>query len=164
MASSGLKDLSQMSSPPNGRKEVRVSVGVENPSLIVNAIKEELKRGGQVFVVVPFIKDINPTRDKLNDLLPEVKIIDAHGQHDDLELRIDAFIAGKADILLATTVIENGVDMPNVNTIIILQADRSVVRVTYLPTYLPTHLLTYSPTHLLTYLPTYLPTYINTYI
>ena len=153
MASSGLKDLSQMSSPPNGRKEVKVSVGVENPNLIVNAIREELKRGGQVFVVVPFIKDINPTRDKLNNLLPEVKIIDAHGQHDDLELRIDAFIAGKADILLATTVIENGVDMPNVNTIIVLQADR-----------LGWVLLTYLPAYLLAYIPSiYLSIYIRVY-
>jgi len=124
LASSGLKDLSIMSAAPEGRLEVKVSVGFDNDVVITKAITDEISRGGQVFVVVPFVRDIDPAKARLLSLLPNVKVIEAHGQHDDLETRIEAFTARRGDVLLATTVIENGIDMPNVNTIIVLEADR----------------------------------------
>lgn len=124
LASSGLKDLSLMTAAPKGRLEVKVSVGFDDDLVIMRAIKDEISRDGQVFVVVPFVRDIDPTKAKLLRLLPTLRVIEAHGQHDDLESRIEAFIARKGDVLLATTVIENGIDIPNCNTIIILEADR----------------------------------------
>ena len=124
MSLSGLRDLSLMNSPPKGRKEVNVTVGQEDPAVMRDAISREVARGGQVFAVVPFVRDVGPTAARLEELVPGLRVIEAHGQHDDLEDRIDAFSAGRADVLVATTVIENGVDMPNVNTILVLSADR----------------------------------------
>eukprot|EP01038_Epipyxis_sp_PR26KG_P010616 gene10616-14257_t len=124
MSLSGLRDFSKMNSPPKGRLEVKVHVGFNNHSIIQQAISYEVSREGQVFVVVPFIQDILPTKLMIKELLPNLKIIEAHGQLDDLEDRIDQFINKKAEVLIATTVIENGIDMPNVNTIIVFSADR----------------------------------------
>ena len=113
-----------MSTAPKGRLEVIVNVGVDDDVVVAKAIREEMKRNGQAFVVVPFVRDILPTKLRLLQLLPKLRIVEAHGQQDDLEARIETFTNGDADVLLATTVIENGVDMPNVNTIIVLTADR----------------------------------------
>lgn len=145
----GMKDFSAMQTPPVGRKEVIVYIGqdgvaVESSQLAIlgdesgssedrrvllgdvieRAIKLELSRGGQVFVVVPFVRDVPPTALRLRQLIPDLTILEAHGQHDDLEDRVDSFLKAEASVLVATTVIENGIDMPNVNTIIVLQADR----------------------------------------
>ena len=125
MSLSGLRDFSQMQSPPKGRKEVMVSVGEENKATIREAIQKEAERGGQAFVVVPLIKDIVPAEEMLAKLLPDIKCITAHGEHADLQERVDSFSLNRdATVLIATTVIENGVDMPNVNTIIVLNANR----------------------------------------
>lgn len=130
MSLNGLRDLSLITSPPAGRLEVLVTVSMYDEDVMVQAITKEVDRGGQVFVVVPFVMDVQPVATRLSSLLEGacngegVGIIQAHGQHDDLETRIDAFSNGEAGILVATTVIENGVDMPNVNTIIVLNADR----------------------------------------
>jgi len=131
MSLSGLRDFSQMNTPPKGRLEVKVQVGPERLDVIKSAIELELLRGGQVFIVVPLIRQVDPTRrmveaifDEYNEKNLDVKIIEAHGDHKDLEDRIDAFTRGEGNVLIATTVIENGVDMPNVNTIIILSANR----------------------------------------
>jgi transcription-repair coupling factor (superfamily II helicase) len=124
MATSGLKDMSVMASPPRGRLEVKVNVSIDDDALLVRALTEEIARNGQAFVVVPFVRDIDPTKARLLTLLPNLRIIEAHGQHDDLEARIELFTSRSADVLLATTVIENGIDMPNVNTIVVLDADR----------------------------------------
>ena len=113
-----------MVSPPRGRKEVLVTVGIIERSSVVSAIEREVLRGGQVFVVVPFIRDVHPTRMQLKSWMPSLRFLDAHGEHADLEERIDAFTKGNYDVLIATTVIENGIDMPNVNTIVVYEADR----------------------------------------
>jgi transcription-repair coupling factor (superfamily II helicase) len=153
MSLTGLRDLSLMTTPPKGRKEVKVYVDLDRDELIEEAVRRELQRQGQIFVVVPFVQSVGPTRERLLNMMPDIRVIEAHGQHPDLEDRIDAFSAGQvschcllstacsvvplpilfhaittmssqADVLVATTVIENGVDMPNVNTIIVLNADR----------------------------------------
>ena len=113
-----------MVSPPRGRKEVLVSVGVIERALVVTAIEREILRGGQVFVVVPFIRDVQPTRAQLKSWMPSLRFLEAHGEHLDLEDRIDSFTKGDYNVLVATTVIENGIDMPNVNTILVYEADR----------------------------------------
>ena len=128
---SGLRDLSLMNSPPTGRKEVKVRVGPDLDSTIVNAIEQERARSGQVFVVVPFVKDVAPTTNRLLHRIPGLRVIEAHGRHTDLEDRIDRFSSREADVLVATTVIENGIDMPNVNTIVVLQADRFGISALY---------------------------------
>lgn len=147
----GLKDLSQINSPPKGRKEVEVYVGHEDKETIRKAILRELERKGQVFVVVPLIEQIEETLSSITEIVPNIRIITAHGRHTDLEERIERFSAGnvslshslylsfsyylfyflQADVLVATTVIENGIDMPNVNTIIILHAHRFGVSALY---------------------------------
>ena len=150
LALTGLRDLSLIVTPPAGRKEVKVHVGFSDDKLIQSAIQQEVDRGGQVFCVVPFVRDVEPVAKRLRQMFEEdIGIIEAHGQHVDLEDRIDAFSSGKVyfslplkfrvelislclfvdiivqgKILVATTVIENGIDMPNVNTIIVLNADR----------------------------------------
>ncbi|KAJ1430859.1 P-loop containing nucleoside triphosphate hydrolase protein, partial [Ochromonadaceae sp. CCMP2298] len=121
MSLSGLRDFSMMRSPPKGRREVQVFVGPEGG--VVEMVRE-IKRGGQVFVVVPFVKMVAETTERLQALIPGVRVIEAHGRHEDLEDRIDAFVKQEADVLVATTVIENGIDMPSVNTIVVLTADR----------------------------------------
>lgn len=124
MSLSGLRDLSLMNSPPKGRREVNVTVCMDDTEVMRTAIENEVDRGGQVFVVVPFVRDVCTVTARLKEIIDGLRVIEAHGQHDDLEDRIDAFSAGEADVLVATTVIENGVDMPNVNTILVLSADR----------------------------------------
>ena len=95
-----------MNSPPAGRKEVQVHVGADDDSVISQFIKRELSRDGQVFVVVPFVSEVQPTAGRLQELLPGLRVIEAHGRHDDLEDRIDSFSRRQADVLISTTVIE----------------------------------------------------------
>jgi transcription-repair coupling factor (superfamily II helicase) len=124
MSLTGLRDFSLMNSPPAGRKAVNVTVCRDQDAVLVDAIAFELARDGQVFIVVPFVADVDPTCSRLQQLMPDVSIIDAHGRHDDLEDRIDQFSRREADVLVCTTVIENGIDLPNVNTIVVLSANR----------------------------------------
>lgn len=124
MSLTGLRDFSLMNSPPSGRKEVKVTVGRDEDEVIISAITQEIGREGQVFVVVPFVSDVRPTCERIEDLVAGVRVIEAHGRHEDLEDRIDAFSRRQADVLVSTTVIENGIDMPNVNTIVVLSANR----------------------------------------
>eukprot|EP00981_Chlorochromonas_danica_P010138 scaffold3046_cov176-Ochromonas_danica.AAC.5 len=93
-------------------------------SLIKDIIQKEIARDGQVFVVVPFVRDLADVKQMLTDLIPFLKMITIYGGKETLEQDIQAFIDKEADVLLATTVIENGIDMPNVNTLIVLNAER----------------------------------------
>ncbi len=122
----GARDLSIINTPPPNRKPVYTEVINFNDDLITDIINSELERGGQVFFVHNRIEDILSVRDILQRLVPEAQICVAHGQMDaeTLEKRIVEFIAGEHDILLATTIIENGIDIPNANTMIINQAQR----------------------------------------
>ena len=92
MSVSGLRDISVMNSPPQGRLEVKVQAGeLWNNATVVSAIEYELARGGQVFVVVPFIADCETMSNTLRELMPSVSCIVANGAHADLENRIDRF-------------------------------------------------------------------------
>jgi transcription-repair coupling factor (superfamily II helicase) len=128
MSLSGLRDMSLMNSPPKGRKEVVTKVGRLSDADLVAAIKGEVERGGQVFVVCPLIEQVMTEFDRLEALLASTlspnRICMAHGRMEDLEQRIDQFATRKFDVLVATTVIESGIDMPNVNTMIVLYAER----------------------------------------
>lgn len=124
MSLSNMRSLNLLKTPPQGRKEVHTTVGLWNDALAQQAIQQELGRGGQVFVIVPYIKDSEEMVARIKRLVKNVRCMEANGRHEDLELRIDAFRRKQADVLVATTVIENGIDMPNVNTIIVSSAER----------------------------------------
>lgn len=124
MSLTGLRDFSLVMTPPKGRKEVQVQVGHKDNGTIVKAIEAEVERDGQAFVVVPFVANVSTTAAQIKTLIPDITCVEAHGRHADLEERIDVFSSGRAQVLVATTVVENGIDMPNVNTIIVLDADR----------------------------------------
>lgn len=124
MSLSNMRSLNLLKTPPLGRKEVYTTVGLWNDVQVQQAILQEISRGGQVFVIVPFIKDSEEMVARIKRLVKNIRCMEANGRHDDLELRIDAFRHKKADVLVATTVIENGIDMPNVNTIIVSSAER----------------------------------------
>jgi len=126
MSLQGLKDMSRMSTPPKGRLEVNVTVCNKiDSALIQRAVRAEIARGGQVFLVTPQIQFIPAICKLLGEILPDVKYTIAYGGMKDLEDRFDDFYSERqgSKILIATTVIENGIDMPNVNTIIVLDAD-----------------------------------------
>lgn len=125
MSLSGMRDMSLLNSPPPGRKEVITKAGVLSDTDILGAIEREIARGGQVFVVCPFITQVNEEFERLERILPShITMSKAHSQMDNLEEVIDDFLAGAYKLLIATTVIENGIDIPNVNTIIVHDAGR----------------------------------------
>lgn len=121
----GVRDISNLETPPEDRSPVQTKVTRFNNEIIRTSILRELNRGGQVFFVHNRVKDIHVIKQKLNDLVPEATIKIGHGQMDmhDLEKVMTEFIAGKFDILLATTIVESGLDIPNANTIFIDQAE-----------------------------------------
>jgi transcription-repair coupling factor (superfamily II helicase) len=121
----GIRDISSLTTPPRDRVPIETRVGRFDESLIRSAIMRELNRGGQVYFVHNRVYDIELLRDRLNSIVPEARITIAHGQmpEDDLENAMMEFVTGRADILLATTIIESGLDIPNANTMFIHQAD-----------------------------------------
>lgn len=125
MSLTGVKDLSLMATPPIDRLAVRTFIMPRDPVILREALMREHFRSGQSFYVVPRIADLAEVEDFLKGLVPDLKTITAHGQMDgdELEDRVAAFIDGKYDILLATNIIESGIDIPNVNTIIIHRAE-----------------------------------------
>jgi transcription-repair coupling factor (superfamily II helicase) len=122
----GLRDISTLGTPPRGRKGVRTRVGPAGTNHIAGAIRHELERGGQVYFVHNRIHDIGKTQDFLERLIPEARITYAHGRMSgpQLERIIDAFVRHEIDVLVTTTIIESGVDIPNVNTLIVEDAHR----------------------------------------
>ncbi len=125
MSLTGVKDLSLMATPPIDRLAVRTFIMPRDPVILREALMREHFRSGQSFYVVPRISDLADIETFLQDLVPELKTITAHGQMDgdELEDRVAAFIDGKYDVLLATNIIESGIDIPNVNTIVIHRAE-----------------------------------------
>jgi transcription-repair coupling factor (superfamily II helicase) len=121
----GARDLSIINTPPRNRLPIETVVAEYHDDLVKSAIENELDRGGQVYFVNNRIGNIPALRDRLEFLTPKAKIISAHGQMDesDLEAVMKEFVAGRYDILLSTVIIENGLDIPNVNTIIVNRAD-----------------------------------------
>ncbi len=126
LALTGVRDLSLIATPPVDRLAVRTFVLPYDPVIIREALLRERYRGGQTFYVCPRISDLDSVAEELRNLVPEAKVIMAHGQMpaSELETRVAAFYDGQADILLSTNIIESGLDLPAVNTIVIHRADR----------------------------------------
>ena len=122
----GLRDMSVINTPPVDRLPVITNLIKKNGPLIKDAVRREIMRGGQVFYLHNRVETIEAEREKLEKLLPGVRIAVGHGQmpEEDLEEVIQAFVDGKYDLLLCTMIVESGIDMPNVNTIIIDDAHR----------------------------------------
>lgn len=125
MALTGVRDLSLMTTPPVDRLAIRTAVLPYDPLVVREAILREHYRGGQTFYVCPRIADLEELEVQLQALVPEVKRITAHGQMtpEVLEERMSAFYDGQYGILLATNIIESGLDIPTANTIIVHRAD-----------------------------------------
>jgi transcription-repair coupling factor (superfamily II helicase) len=126
MSLTGIRDMSIVGTPPEERLSVQTYVGAYDDTLVRQVVLRELERNGQVFFVHNRVQSIALAASKLQDLVPEARIAIAHGQmpEEQLEKVMTDFIAGKYDILVTTTIIQLGLDMPNVNTLIIDQADR----------------------------------------
>ncbi len=122
----GARDMSTIDTAPLNRLPVQTAVCPYNEELIARAIERELARNGQVFFLHNRVSSIHKMAETLQKLAPKARIVVGHGQMDksDLECVMRDFINGKADILLSTTIIESGIDIPNANTIIIDRADR----------------------------------------
>jgi len=122
----GVRDMSTMETPPEDRLPVRTFVAEYDEQLIREAILREIERNGQVFFVHNRVQSIAIIAEKIRVMVPEARVSIAHGQmaEEQLERIISDFINGKSDILVCTTIIESGLDMPNVNTLIINLADK----------------------------------------
>ena len=126
MAMSGLRDMSIIETPPEDRFPIQTYVVEYNESLIRDAIMRELSRGGQVYYVYNRVQSIHEEAQKLKQLVPEARIAVAHGQmnEDELEEIMLGFYDHDYDVLVCTTIIESGLDIPNANTLIVTSADR----------------------------------------
>ncbi|MGN7611242.1 transcription-repair coupling factor [Magnetococcales bacterium HHB-1] len=126
MAMTGVRDISIIASPPADRLTIRTLVTQYDPQQVREAILREIYRGGQVFFLYNQVSDINKMADKIAELVPEAKIGVAHGQMRDshLERIMLSFYQQEFNVLVCTTIIENGVDIPTANTIIIHRADK----------------------------------------
>jgi len=122
----GVRDMSTMETPPEQRLPIKTYVAEYNERLIREAILRELERNGQVFFVHNRVQGIVFIAGKLQSIIPEAKIAIAHGQmpEAELEMVMADFARGKSDVLVCTTIIESGLDMPNVNTLIVNRADK----------------------------------------
>ncbi|KAG5177661.1 P-loop containing nucleoside triphosphate hydrolase protein [Tribonema minus] len=119
MSLSGIRDLSIIQSPPEGRLNVTTYIMKSTDEVIQRAVARELRRKGQVFFIVPRISDIDAAAARLHKLAPAARVVVGHSKVRDLEERVLNFTLGIGDVLVATSIIENGIDMPNVNSIII---------------------------------------------
>jgi len=126
LALTGARDMSTIQTPPHDRLPVETIVTQYDERVIRDAIRRELNRGGQVFFLHNRVLTIDTMAQKLATLVPDARIVVGHGQmnSDDLEEVMTKFVNGEADVLLSTTIIESGLDIPNANTIIIDRADR----------------------------------------
>ncbi len=126
LALTGARDMSTIQTPPHDRLPVETIVLQYDERVIRDAIQRELNRGGQVFFLHNRVMTIETMRSKLRTLVPSARIVVGHGQmdSDELEEVMTKFVNGEADVLLSTTIIESGLDIPNANTIIIDRADR----------------------------------------
>src|SRR5688572_5021080 len=126
MSLAGIRDMSVIETPPRDRLSIQTHVVRFEPEVIQRAIRTELERGGQVFLVHNRVESIHSIAELVQRMVPEARVAVGHGQTDEAELErimID-FVAHKFDVLVATTIVENGLDIPNANTIIINRADR----------------------------------------
>jgi len=126
MAMIGLRDISNLATPPRNRRSILTKVAHLSGDLVRRAILREISRGGQVFVVHPRVYDIDDFRDNLAKLVPEARFAVGHGQmdSDSLEEVMAAFLRAEVDVLVSTTIVESGLDIPTANTILIHDAGR----------------------------------------
>ena len=126
MAMSGIRDMSTLDEPPEDRQPVQTFVMEHDWDLVADAIRRELQRGGQVYYLHNRIDDIERCARRLRDLLEDATVGVAHGQMDKAMLAavMDSVAAGETQVLVCTTIIETGIDIPNVNTLIIEDADK----------------------------------------
>ncbi len=125
LAMTGVKDLSIIASPPIDRRSIETFIFKRDLIVIKEALLKEKKRGGQSFYVVPRIKDISTIEDFIKEKIPEINYVVAHGQMSstNLENRMHDFYEGNYDVLISTSIIESGLDLPNANTIVIHKAN-----------------------------------------
>lgn len=119
MCMTGIREMSKLRTPPPGRKAVVTQVMERQDSVMQETVQLELDRNGQVFYVVPRVEMVRTEVDVLQTIFPDARITYAYGGLKDLEERIVDFTLGNVDIMVATTILENGIDIPNVNTIVI---------------------------------------------
>jgi transcription-repair coupling factor (superfamily II helicase) len=126
MTLAGLRDISVIETPPEGRRPVRTYVGPYDEDLVRRAIEREVERGGQAFVLHNRIDSLPEIAERLRGLVPKARFAEAHGQMEEstLEETMLAFLRGEADCLVTTTIIESGLDIPTANTLIVERADQ----------------------------------------
>ena len=125
MSLSGLRDISIIETAPEGRRPIRTTVGEYDEELIRTALEREVERGGQAFYLHNRVESIEEAAEKLRQLCPKLRFIVAHGKmrERELEEKMHAFLRNDADVLVSTTIIESGIDIPQANTLIIERAD-----------------------------------------
>jgi len=126
MSLTGIRDISIINTPPTERIPVQIFVTEETDALIVDALSKELSRGGQAFVLYNSVDSISAFATRVRELMPDARIIIGHGRMPErqLEENVMSFYRGEYDVLIATTIIENGIDLPNANTLIVIDADK----------------------------------------
>lgn len=126
MSLSGVREMSLITTPPPSRRPIQTHISPYNTELVSSAIRNELERGGQVFYVVPRVEGIEEKAGLLREMIPSARIAIGHGQMVETELEsvMLTFSNGEADILVCTTIIESGLDIPRVNTIIVEDAQK----------------------------------------
>jgi transcription-repair coupling factor (superfamily II helicase) len=126
MSLAGLRDISTIETPPEGRRPVRTYVGPDDEDLVAKAIQRELERGGQAFFLHNRIDSLPETVERLRGLVPKARFAEAHGQMEEAQLEetMLAFLRGDADCLVTTTIIESGLDIPSANTLVVERADQ----------------------------------------
>jgi transcription-repair coupling factor (superfamily II helicase) len=126
MSLSGLRDISVIETPPEGRRPIRTHVGEYDEDLIKTALERELRREGQAFYLHNRVETIEEAAEKVRQLMPEARVLVAHGQMGERELedKMISFLGGDADVLVSTTIIESGLDIPEANTLIVERADQ----------------------------------------
>jgi transcription-repair coupling factor (superfamily II helicase) len=125
MSLSGLRDISVIETPPEGRRPIRTYVGEYDEELIKAALEREHERGGQAFYLHNRVETIDEAAERLRQLCPDLRFIVAHGQmrERELEEHMLDFLSGDGDVLVSTTIIESGLDIPQANTLIVERAD-----------------------------------------
>ncbi|HEY7017465.1 MAG TPA: transcription-repair coupling factor [Gaiellaceae bacterium] len=126
MSLSGLRDISIIETPPEGRRPIRTTVAEYDEELVKLALEREHERGGQSFYLHNRVETIEAAAEKLQQLCPGLRLLVAHGQmrERDLEEKMHSFLRGDADVLVSTTIIESGLDIPQANTLIVERADQ----------------------------------------